>query len=348
MIRYLRFRVFMFVIVLIAGTSLSMFSQSKFSTALANQNIHSNNSQTPRAWNLYQDDSSMARRGMAAVFDSHRQVVVMFGGEDMGTVFDETWEFDGASWQQVSTPHTPPARFWHGMAYDTDRQVVVLFGGFDEQTYFNDTWEYDGSDWAQVTTLEMPQPLAGFGMAYDSCRQKTVFFSGDVSWGTWEYDGTNWEKISVSNSPEFRWLSAITFDSVRCRAILFGGCGPGVIGRNDTWEFDGANWVKVNTTNSPTPRWAHALAYDPILGKTILFGGYGPEYPTGNALGDTWEYDGSNWVETSPNNSPSAREQHIMAYEGNHQKTLLFGGFGNGDTWFYGNQYNIFLPLVIQ
>jgi hypothetical protein len=60
------------------------------------------------------------------------------------------------------------------------------------------------------------------------------------------------------------------------------------------------------------------------------------------------EYDGANWVETNPNDSPSAREQHTMMYEGNQQKILLFGGFGNGETWFYNYQYLMYLPLVVR
>jgi hypothetical protein len=349
MLKYLRIRGFMFLIAVTTITGLFIYTRGEITTAAANVSpVQTNTTQTPMVWRQYQDNPDLARRGMAAVFDTHRQVVVMFGGEHMDSMLDETWEFDGTDWGQVSPPHSPPGRLWHGLAYDSDRQVAILFGGTNDQTVFNDTWEYDGSDWVKVTTSEKPQPLSGFGMAYDTCRQKTVLFSGYENWGTWEYDGTNWEEIPVSHSPEYRHLAAMTFDKARCRTVLFGGMGGGAQGRNDTWEYDGVDWVQVQTANSPFPRWASALAYDPVRAKTILFGGYGPEYPNGDAFSDTWEYDGVDWLETSPDVSPSAREQHILVYESKLEKMFLFGGFGNGDTWFYGYQYSIYLPQVVR
>jgi len=313
-------------------------------TAQINDNQHT-------AWNLYQSDSNLVRRGMAAAYDSQRQVVVMFGGFDnQDNVDNETWEFDGTSWQQVIPVHSPSIRFWHSMTYDNQRHVVVLFGGRNEQgDYFNDTWEYDGVDWEQAAPLHAPVNRAGFGMTYDSCRQKVVLFGGgEFPQGTWEYDGTDWQEIAVSTHPEGLFLTAMTFDTIRCRVVLFGGDGGGAIGEDETWEYGGENWVLINTTTSPIARWGHALAFDPQRGKTVLFGGYGPQWGSGDALGDTWEYDGVNWVETSPAVSPAANEQQIMVYEGSLEKILLFGGFGSGETWLYGNEYSIYLPLVVK
>ena len=348
--KLIRFRFSLLVaILLFTIAALFIIASMTITTAIAKEKpAHMNVLQTNVGWTFYQDEPNLARRGMAAVYDSHRKVVVMFGGEDMGSVFNETWEFDGTKWQQIITPHKPPARFWHGMAYDSERQVVVLFGGYDDQTRFDDTWEYDGSDWVQVITIEKPQPLSAFGMTYDSCRKKTVLYSGYVNWGTWEYDGMNWEKIVVIDSPEYRHLASMTFDSARCQTVLFAGMGEGAQGRNDTWEYNGINWIKILTNDSPPPRWAHALAYDPLREKTILFGGYGQNYPDGGALDDTWEYDGENWNVINTTSAPAAREQHILVYDGNLQKALLFGGFGNGDTWFYSDQFLVYLPLVVR
>jgi hypothetical protein len=138
----------------------------------------------------------------------------------------------------------------------------------------------------------------------------------------------------------------MTFDAKRCRTVLFGGDIGGATGDDDTWEYDGLNWSPVATPDAPGPRWAYALAYNPITEKVVLFGGYGPVYPTGSPLADTWEYDGANWVETSPAVSPTANEQFILTYEGSSQKVLLFGGFGSGDTWLYENLHQIYLPLI--
>ena len=44
------------------------------------------------------------------------------------------------------------------------------------------------------------------------------------------------------------------------------------------------------------------------------------------------------WAETSPPNSPGAREEHAMTYDSVRGKVVMFGGYANGnvnDTWEY-------------
>src|SRR5204863_7727610 len=54
-----------------------------------------------------------------------------------------TWLWDqvGATWIQMSTQQSPPAREGAGMAYDVALDRVILFGGQDNNGNFNDTWE---------------------------------------------------------------------------------------------------------------------------------------------------------------------------------------------------------------
>ena len=53
----------------------------------------------------------------------------------------------------------------------------------------------------------------------------------------------------------------------------------------------------------------------------MLFGGYGGSY-----RGDTWEWDGTVWVDKTPATSPSARDAHAMAYDSARGRIVLFGG----------------------
>jgi len=301
-------------------------------------------------WLLVSNNPDQARRGMAAAYDMQRQVTVMFGGFDNQDIVDnKTWEFDGNVWKQITTLHSPTARFWHGMAYDAQRKVVVLFGGTNNGQYPDDTWEYDGTDWIQVTTAYTPGGRVGFGMVYDSCREKVVVYGGgEYPKGTWEYDGVDWTEYTPETNPGSRYMVSMTFDEARCRTVVFGGDIGGGTGDNETWEYDGVNWVKITTAASPLARWGGSLAYDPKRGKTVLFGGYGPQWPGGIVLGDTWEYNGINWVETSPTHSPSPREQNILVYQGNLERILLFGGFGSGETWLYGIVHSVFIPLIMR
>ncbi len=76
------------------------------------------------------------------------------------------------------------------------------------------------------------------------------------------------------------------------------------------------------------------MAADPARNRVVLFGGE-THNPTAN-LGDTWEWDGSEWVQ-SQDVGPSARMGSRMAYNVSDENILLFGGFSDagetGDTW---------------
>jgi hypothetical protein len=81
----------------------------------------------------------------------------------------------------------------------------------------------------------------------------------------------------------------------------------------------------------PGFRAGHAMVYDWSRDRVVLFGG---------AQGtNTWEYDGSTWVEVAPTDAPSARSGHAMAYDVHRNRTVLFGGDSGSsalaDTWEY-------------
>ncbi|MFQ5507494.1 MAG: kelch repeat-containing protein, partial [Planctomycetota bacterium] len=67
------------------------------------------------------------RTGHAMAYDPIRKRVVLFGGffgpltpvKVAGRVyFDDTWEWDGKTWQPRRPLHSPSPRNGHGMAYD--------------------------------------------------------------------------------------------------------------------------------------------------------------------------------------------------------------------------------------
>jgi hypothetical protein len=74
-------------------------------------------------------DTGPSARVTNMVYDSARNVVVLFGGlGDDGDVFD-TWEWDGESWTQIED--TGPQSPWltSGVTYDAARQQTVLETG---------------------------------------------------------------------------------------------------------------------------------------------------------------------------------------------------------------------------
>src|SRR5437868_5501888 len=77
----------------------------------------------------------------AMAYDAARGVTVLFGGSG-GGYNDETWEWNGTTWNQRAVPGPSP-RAGHTMAYDAARGVTVLFGGYNGSAYNGETWEWN-------------------------------------------------------------------------------------------------------------------------------------------------------------------------------------------------------------
>ncbi|MGZ5545649.1 MAG: immunoglobulin domain-containing protein, partial [Limisphaerales bacterium] len=81
-------------------------------------------------------------------------------------------------------------------------------------------------------------------------------------------------------------------------------------------------WVLTATTGPPS-RYKAAGAYDSTRHVTVLFGGQDPNL---GLFGDTWEYNGTNWLQRFPTNAPQERCIAQMVYDPFRQKCVLFGG----------------------
>jgi hypothetical protein len=287
-------------------------------------------------WNKIEPSANVipGRMGHKLVYDTLRQVVVLFGGEHANdSERNDTWEWDGMNWTQIFPSTRPRTRDFFGMTYDSNRNVIVVFGGEDWPASLNDTWEYDGTNWKQINTPTRPLSRAHVNIAFDKKRNKVVMFGGwhwySTLADTWEYDGSNWTRIYPATSPPRTQNNLLVYDEKREVVVLFGGSihNAGVI-YNDTWEWDGVNWTYVNTPNRPSPREEPCGTYDSDRGKVILFGGSSAE--------DTWEYDGNDWTQIITDHTPGKRAFSSMAYQA-HSKTIILhgghhGGFSN-DNW---------------
>ncbi len=257
-------------------------------------------------------------------------------------------------WVLRSPAWSPHARTGAGMAYDGARGRSVLFGGmyWDPAAahYLSDTWVWDGAAWVEKTPPTSPPARAPGAMAYDSARDRVVLFGGQNAAGgpyrdTWEWDGSTWAIRTPATSPRARFGVAMAYDSQRARVVLFGGVtGAGGLALADTWVWDGSTWVGSTPAPSPPARWYAAMAYDSRRARAVLFGGLSST--PGVYLADTWEWDGSTWVDRTPAASPSARYGAVMAYDSLRGRVVLFGGLTanssdaladtwewDGDTW---------------
>ena len=89
---------------------------------------------------------------------------------------------------------------------------------------------------------------------------------------------------------------AVALDKVRDQWVVFGGYQATY--RQDTWIGDGGSWLQATPATSPSARSSNpGLAYmtwDPGNAQTVLFGG--GQASNQKYLGDTWAWNGTNWV----------------------------------------------------
>jgi Galactose oxidase, central domain len=99
-------------------------------------------------------------------------------------------------------------------------------------------------------------------------------------------------------------------------------------------------WTQQFPATNPQFGYYSATAYDTMHGQVVLFGGIDSSIFTATPAysNQTWTWDGANWTQQSPANSPPARCCFGMAYDAAAGKVVIFGGVGPGgvflaDTW---------------
>ncbi|MBK8980161.1 MAG: hypothetical protein IPM29_30030 [Planctomycetes bacterium] len=189
------------------------------------------------------------REGARAVYIPGRAEVLLFGGRSRNAattiVFDDTWSWNGVSWNQYLPRYRPLPRYGHSMVFypaaTPSGTGVLLFGGEVQGGVSNELWSWDGFTWSRVSTTKVPPARSFASMAYDYLRGRVVLFGGLVGGvpanDVWEFDGVDWQMRSPSSgSPPPRARSEMQHYRSNGTNIAFGGStGAGKIG--DTWEY---------------------------------------------------------------------------------------------------------------
>jgi hypothetical protein len=240
-----------------------------------------------------------------------------------------------AQWLQTS-PTTPPTQRRAGaMAFDATTNRLVANGGLTQtpSTILDETWSYNGQ-WTQLTPAGAPPARWGHQLVRNPNNNRLITFGGrspsitTYANDTWEYTGTVWLQVPTPTAPSARYHYGLAYDTVRNVAVLFGGHdAQGLLA--DTWEFDGVTWTQRTLANAPAAREEQTMIFDASLNRVVLFGGVDSD--TNTLFGDTWTYDGVNWLNSTPSVSPSPRYRAAMAYDTVRQRTVLFGGFDGSD-----------------
>jgi hypothetical protein len=292
-----------------------------------------------------------ARADAGIAYDATDQCVVLFGGFNGTTVYNDTWTYHAGQWTQVTPAQSPSPRFTPGMVGDAAAGDVVLFGGSNsslpDAISLNDTWTYQGGAWTPVTTSVAPSPRFSMPMSYDPTQQLVLLFGGwstaqPGSYGdTWTFANGTWTELTTPIAPSPRNYAAMAFDPAANASVLTGG-HVGASAFNDTWEENSATgWTYVNTVSAPPPRWGLDLSYDATSKELYLFGGVDA---SSTFFNDTWTYgpktvafEGWGWTQLTTPTAPSPRAGAAMVYDPAEGYTLLFGGCPSSDLAYWSH-----------
>lgn len=245
-----------------------------------------------------------------------------------------------AQWALQSAATAPSARRAGAAAFDPSSGSgrVIIYGGLitSPAQSLNEMWAYSGA--GQWTQLNAPGATMRWGhqMVTDTANNRLITFGGrspsitSLSDDTRAWDGSAWQEIQTANAPSPRFLYGMAYDVVRNRVVVFGG-RDGFSPNNETWEFDGTDWTQIPTVNAPAPREEMGMVFDSSLNRVVLFGGCDESSQT--VYGDTWSYDGTNWTDVTPSNSPAPRFRGSMVYDTDRSRTVYFGGYDGITTY---------------
>lgn len=305
----------------------------------------------------------VGRKAHAMTYDDESDRVVMFGGAGGNSLaLDDIWTFDfnSLTWERKYSSYQPTARLRHSMVYDSESDVIISFGG-TEVTYENGpmidddvTWAYDmnANHWRQMSPITQTEGNEVM-MAFDSESNMTIIFGGrDMTpsvrlskMDTWAYDASTDSYFNMSPivTPAIKSMGDMVYDSQSDVCVMFGGLEDPMAATPtaETWlyDFNSNTWTNASPSAAPPVRYVNRMAYDSKSDRTILFGGYDGSL----LLGDTWAYDveSNTWEEMSPTLSPDGRVDHMMTYDWESDRVILFGGqttisLGQtNDTWAY-------------
>jgi hypothetical protein len=198
---------------------------------------------------------SIRKQAYVAPMTSPSSQMFLWGGSDAHFMLQDSWQYVGGTWTQLSPTHTPPIRTGASFASNGTNQAILCFGA-NESFTLNDAWSWNGTDWSQL--------IAGYASSSPSVRRDCAFaflpggtpsyilFGGQDTGGrclqeTWQLtpSGPTWAKLTPANSPSARIGASMFYDTASSQLVLFGGSDQWGNKLNDTWNWTGTNWVQL-------------------------------------------------------------------------------------------------------
>jgi len=153
------------------------------------------------------------------------------------------------------------------------------------------------------------------------------------------YSDFRWVEVETSYQIPNVFSHRLAYETHEERVIFTGGSQ---INRDikPIYFYDGIDWDYIEPSGDwPSWRDSYAMAFNDKDFITILFGGFLID-GSYDYLNDTWDWDGIEWFQHYPLDSPSDRIGHSMCYHSQIEACVLFGGFDENrsflsDTWIW-------------
>jgi hypothetical protein len=135
--------------------------------------------------------------------------------------------------------------------------------------------------------------------------------------------------MEAANQPDLLRLGGVgaALDTHADRLIVFFYKAEDQPG--ETWSLNlrTRTWENLNPKNQPASRRFTSLVYDPQADKTFLFGGVlGDDETRPNNELWAFDYASNAWSKIQAQDAPPATYFQHMAYDGDHQAVLMWGG----------------------
>lgn len=246
------------------------------------------------------------RHRHSAVYDSARQRIVIFGGEDASNRFNDVFELSlspSYAWSEIQTTGGPPsARSSHVAVYDSDRDQMVIEGGVAWSPYHTWSLSFPGNQWTLMDVGASPLGIEGCSAIYDPVGERMIVFGGRTYVtaycpSPWLVDldevyslplgtGGDWTPIYPSGSTPERAYASAVYDPQCHRMLVYGGINDQVCGSPcgedlehgitdiSALDLTTLTWSQVDAgCYGPTPRGHLGMAFDPVTTSAYAFGG---------------------------------------------------------------------------
>jgi len=235
-----------------------------------------------------------------------------------------TWRWNGANWTRLSSATVSGGAT--KLVYDSTNDQPLLVGTQPTTGYgIQVVYSWNGSQWSSIGYQFGPPHRDYAAIEFSPDGNSILMNGGQRDYGsldgpelyddTWQFMGGSWHEWHGS-APPGRFGAGLVDQVLRGRVLMFGGNATDGSFLVDTWEWDGATWIERHPTTAPPRRYGFGMEYDRARDRTVLFGGWdvtctSPSNCQYTFLNDTWEWDGSEWTQVFPAQSPPASKHRV-------------------------------------